>query len=211
VWRAGACLLLLVACGHRTPSPVESVADARATQARRVAADAGLPPAVQRFLAVAARGVAATFTVTYQGAGGARTTLAQRPPERRIDVVQGGATDAVLRVRSGQYACHRDAGHDWTCSRQPSSAIDPDLGVFSPEAINDTVATLSAARHRYRFEVVRRQVAGTAATCLLTPPTTDELCVAPSGALLRVTSARQSLRATSYRPSVDDRQFSVPA
>jgi hypothetical protein len=195
------------------------VADGRRAQAERAARDAGLPIAVQRFLGRAAEGAARRFTVTYRGPGDGRTVLVQRPPERRIDVVGGVTTSSLLRLRRGSFSC-RQGTAGWECDRQAAGTSaagpDPDLGVFSPAQINDTVVALAAARTGYRFEVKAQRLAGTTATCLVTtkadaagPP--DELCIADEGAVLRVRTSTRTLEATAYKADVDPAALRLPA
>lgn len=198
-------------------SPVERVADERRQQAERVARDAGLPEDVQRFLGDAAEGVGHTFTVVYRGAGDTETTLTQRPPARRIDVVAGTTTESVLRQDDGTFACRKEGDGPWTCKLQagPAAGPDPDLGVFSSARIADTVRSLNAAKGDYTFSVETRQVAGVKASCLLTTPvaggTPDELCISREGALLRVKSKERSVEAESYKASADAAALRLPA
>jgi hypothetical protein len=173
---------------------------------------------VQRFLGRAAVGVAATFTVTYAGADGTRTTLTQRPPQRRVDVVAADTTESVLRLRDGTYACKQDTGRGWECNRRTdpeAGGADPDLGVFAPTNLDETVESLAAARSSYRFSVVDRGLAGTKATCLVTTPIAggdaDELCIAPTGAILHIRTKQRSLDATRYRPTANPAAFRLPA
>lgn len=215
--RALAVLLLTAtACGRSATSAVDKVAATRAAQAERVARDAGLPADVQRFLGRAAAGVSRSFTVAYRGADGVTTTLTQRPPDRRVDVVDNGSTESLLRLGTGTFACRRDGTSPWTCTKQAATAgPDPDLGVFSAARISDTVAALTAAHGAYTFKVVSRRVAGADASCLVTQPTkggqADELCIAASGALLRVHSAQRTLDAVRYEDKADENALKLPA
>jgi predicted small lipoprotein YifL len=209
----------LAGCGRGPTSPVDKVAATRRAQAERVARDAGLPDEVQRFLARAAGAVAEEFTVAYRGSDGSVTTLVQRPPNRRVDVADGsGSTESLLRLGTGTFACRRDsAASAWTCRKQPAGAggPDPDLGVFSPARIADTVSLLTSVRGAYTFSVVSRTVVGAKASCLLTQPAkggaADELCIAGTGALLRVHTAQQTVEATRYRDRADGAVFKLPA
>jgi hypothetical protein len=208
----------LAACGGGDASPIDKVAEARRDQAERVARDAGLPESVQHFLGDAAAGVKGTFTVVYRGVN--KTTLVQRPPERRVDVVAGDTTESVIRNGDGTFACRRASSTAaWKCTRQSSAGQgpDPDLGVFSSERIAATVRALSMSKADYRFEVKTRTIAKTKATCLLTTPKAepakppDELCFSKEGALLRVRSASQSLEAESYKATADAEALKLPA
>jgi hypothetical protein len=192
------------------------VAAARQAQAERVARDAGVPGDVQRFLGRAAAGVSRSFTVAYRGAGGTTTTLTQRPPDRRVDVVDSGTTESLLRLGTGTFACRRAQAGPWTCAKQASAAgPDPDLGVFSAARISDTVSALAAERGAYTFTVVSRTVAGAEASCLVTQPAkggrADELCIARSGAILRVHTAQRTLDAVRYADHVDAKALKLPA
>jgi len=219
----------LAACGRSSPSPVDKVADARRAEAVQAARQAGLDAAVQAFLGRAAAAVGRSFTVTYQGPGASRTTLVQQPPDRRIDVADGG-TESLFRLTSGTFACRRDAGPSakWTCRKQATSSAggsaagaDPDLGVFSTAQLSATVEALAAARSAYRITVASRRLAGTTATCLVATATAkatasvkasaDELCIAPDGAILRIHTAQQSLEALHYHAGADRAALRLPA
>ena len=212
-----AAALTGAACGGEEPSFIDKVADERRDQAERVARDAGLPDDVQRFLGQAAAGVRGTFTVVYGGAK--KTTLIQRPPARRIDVVAGTTTESVIRNDDGEFACRREGPSPWTCKRQtaPGSGPDPDLGVFSSARIADTVRMLNAAKGDYTFKVETQTVAGAKASCLLTTRTgaaeaePDQLCISKEGAILRVRSKATTLEAGSYKASADAAALNPPA
>lgn len=219
---AAALALAAGACGGADgdESPVDKIAEARRNQAARVARDAGLPDDVQRFLGQAAAGVRSSYTVVYRNVGAKKTTLLQRPPDRRIDVTDGATTESVIRNEDGTFACRREGENPWTCKRQAGPAVgpDPDLGVFSEDRIAETVRALSEAKSGYRFAVESRTVAGAKATCLVTTPTAtpttsapDELCISKEGAVLRVRSASQSLEAESYRPKAEAAAMRLPA
>lgn len=201
--------MALGACGDDAPTAIEQVADQRREQAERVAREAQLPEDVQRFLGQAAAAVAAEFTVVYEEAG-TRTTLAQRPPDRRVEVAKDGATETLLRLRDTTFACNPQG-----CQEQKGpAAIDPDLGVFAPQKLEESIDALGAARSSFRFDVVSRKVAGVAADCLVTTPMSggpaDELCIAPSGAIVRIRSESRSLEAVSYKDSTDPGAFKRP-
>jgi hypothetical protein len=216
---AALCALLLgPSCAHKATSPIDKVADARWAQAARVAREAGLSADVQRFLGRAAAGVAATFTVTYSDGGGGpgtpRSVVVQRPPERRVDVVNKDSTESLVRLRSGVYRCRVEDPEPWRCSKA-GTTDDPDLGVFSSTQIAQTVDTLVASKAEYRFTVVAKRVAGARARCLLSTPVlhdkaVDELCIAANGALLRVHTAKRNLEAVRYRPKADPALLRLP-
>lgn len=202
--------MALGACGGDSPTAIEQVAEQRSWQAERVARDARLPENVQRFLGRAAAAVAATFTVSYEEAG-VRTTLTQRPPDRRIDVTKDGATETLLRLDDGTFACNAQG-----CKEQEGpAAIDPDLGLFAPQKLEESITALGAARSTFSFDVVTKDVAGATADCLVTAPIAggeaDELCIAArSGAIVRIRSASRSLEAVSYKDSADPKAFKAP-
>jgi hypothetical protein len=208
-------LATMPSCGGGDRSAVDKVADARRAQAERVARDAGLSADVQRFLGQAATGVASRFTVVYQSAG-QTTTLVQRPPQRRIDVQDAHATESILRLNDGIFACRRPAAQNWECHKQAPGAEgpDPDLGVFSPVQIADAVQTLAGAKHDYTFRIVAAKVAQTKAECLRTTKPgapADELCISAEGAILRIRSAQRTLEATRYRNEADPKALRLPA
>lgn len=205
-------MLLAVAvsgCGDDEPTAIEQVAEQRRQQAERVARDAQLPADVQRFLGRAAAAVGASFTVSYDEAG-VRTTLTQRPPDRRIDVTKDGATETLLRLRDGTFACNQSG-----CKKQEGPAgIDPDLGVFAPLDLEEAVGALGSQRDAFRFEVVATDVAGITADCLVTTPVAggeaEELCIAASGAIVRIRAGARSLEAVSYRDGADPKALRLP-
>lgn len=206
--------MLLAACGGDDPTTVEKLAAERRAQAEQVARDAKLDEDVQDFLGDAAEAVAATFTVVYER-DGATTTLTQRPPDRRVDVAKGTTTESVFRVGGDVFACTQEQGGPWECGAAPASAgLDPDLGVFSPARLSSTAKALGQSRDDYGFAIASRRVAGADARCLVTTPKSggqaDELCIASTGAILRVRSGAVSLEATSYRPEVRARAFDLP-
>jgi hypothetical protein len=209
-----ALALALAGCGHGHQAEAERTAAARRAQAEQAARDAGLPVDVQRFLGRAAAAVGQSFTVVYRGPASGTTTLTQRPPERRVDVT-GDGTESVLRLRTGTFACRLPTGaRGWSCQRRPAGGGDPDVGVFSPDQVSATVAALASAEGTYRFAVASRRLAGTAATCLTAAKpgaAADELCIAPTGAILRIHTARQSVDALRYHPGADAKTLRLPS
>lgn len=180
-----------------------------------MASDAKLSDDVQDFLGDAAEAVAATFTVTYRE-GDKTTTLTQRPPDRRVEVVTGTSTEAVFRLRDGVFACQHEQGRGWECGRTPSGGVDPDLGVFSADRVAATAKALGDARATYDLSITTNKVAGVAVRCLVAAKklgdgSGDELCIAASGAILRIRSAAASVEAERYREDVPDEAFTLPA
>ena len=197
---------------------MDRVAATRRAQAERVARDAGLPKEVQDFLGRAAAGVAGEFTVAYKASDDSTTTLAQRPPDRRVDVAADGSVESVLRLGTGTFACRREtADGPWTCRKTAATEAgpDPDIGVFTSARIADTVQLLAGYKADYRFRVVDRRVAGARAQCLLTEPKkggrADELCISSEGAILRVRTEQRTLEASRYRDGADASAFTLPA
>jgi hypothetical protein len=209
---------VLAACGGGHPS----LADTRAAQARSVARDAGLPPAVQDLLADAATSATRTFTVRYKLAVPGSTTITQDPPRRRIDLVLGTGATVVTRSTitnaDGTFACTRTTGA-WTCKKTATRATE-----FGPLALGDieqTTADLAAARKSYTFRVESRTVARTRARCLVTElkpgqppdPTRGErgvLCISPDGVPLVIQGGKTTITATTYMPKVTDAAFRLP-
>jgi hypothetical protein len=209
------------ACGGST-----TTSEQRADQARQAAADAGLGDDVQDFLGLAASAVDATYVVTYATAGTGSTPaqevlVAQRPPDRRVDIVSAdGEAQRTITVEGVTHACARPAGDDWVC--QETDTDDAAVGIFDDEAIADFTAALRVAVDDYDFTVGRRPVAGTEATCLVTrlkdgrTPTerlgrVGTLCLSPEGVVLLAAEPGRQLEASSYRTAVDDDTFELPA
>ena len=170
---------------------------------------------MQDFLGDAAEAVAATFTVTYRE-GDKTTTLTQRPPDRRVEVVTGTSTEAVFRLRDGVFACKHEQGREWECGRTPSGGVDPDLGVFSADRLEATAKALGDARASYDLSIKAGTVAGADVRCLVAAKklgdgTGDELCIAASGAILRIRSAAVSVEAERYSAEVPAELFRLPA
>ncbi|MDQ1373183.1 MAG: hypothetical protein QOJ09_521 [Actinomycetota bacterium] len=213
------CTILAGACGGGHPS----LADTRATQARQVAKDAGLPPPVQDLLADAATSATRAFTVQYKLAVAGSTTITQDPPRRRIDLVLGEGPSAVTRSTvtnaDGTFACTRTTG-PWTCKK--TSAPAKDSGPLALGDIEQTTADLAAARKTYTFRIEARTVAGAHARCLVTelkPGQTPDpargtrgvLCISPVGVPLVIQGGQTTITATAYKPSADASAFKLPA
>lgn len=201
----------------------DDTARTRATQARQVAKDAGLPEAVQDVLARAATSAGRTFTVRYDLAVAGSTTITQDPPRRRVELVLGSGPTATTRLTitndEGTFACTRNEG-TWTC-RKTTPAAD-DAGPLAIGDIERTTADLAEARRAYTFRVESRTIAKTKARCLITelrpgqPPDPARgargvLCVAPEGVPLLIEGGQTSVKATSYRAEADASAFRLPA
>lgn len=214
-----AVCVLVAGCGGGG----DDAARTRATQARQVAKDAGLPEPVQDLLASAATSASRTFTVRYELAVAGSTTIAQDPPRRRVELVLGSGPTATTRLTitndDGTFACTRNEQR-WTC-RKTTPAAD-DAGPLAIADIERTTADLAEARKAYTFRVESRTIAKTKAQCLITelrpgqPPDPARgargvLCVAPEGVPLLIEGGQTSVKATSYRAEADASAFRLPA
>lgn len=198
-----------------------AAAQVRADQARAIAEQAGLRPAVQAFLAKAAGASSVTFTVVYDQGGGETTTVIARPPDRRIDFVGAegpGSTDRIIIQGTTTFVCHLGSNR-WACL---SGVTSSPAGPFTPDAISATIGSLAQLSQTYDFAVTTRSLLGLPASCLtatqLPSETTDPsiareavLCIAPSGVILLVEGSGSTLQATSYRGSVPSGAFKLPA
>jgi hypothetical protein len=215
--------LAIAGCGH--PSQAErdarAAARVRVDQARLIARQAGLAPAVGDFLARAAGAGGQQYSVVYSSGAGQQTTVISRPPDRRVDVQGAGGADSLDRfvVTGGKsYACHRGLGR-WSCAANGSAGPS---GGFTSDAITQTVTALTQLSATYDFTVSQRAIAGQAATCLAVDrrpgqradPTFGDhavLCIAPNGVILEEDGTGSPLKAVSYRSSVPAGAFSLPA
>jgi hypothetical protein len=202
-----------VACGQHD-SPAQKAAHERQTQARQVAAKAGLSPAVQDFMARYASAASNAYSVTY-GPSGAGTSIVveQDPPLRRVDVVVPPVTRSVFVTKQGTYECAL-ADQKWTCQQSQQQEATP--GLLAPADIARTVAELTTAKTNYTFAVTNKKIAGTDTRCLVTKPKPgvagggSTLCLSSRGAVLLVDGAGNPLRAVKYSTSVDDRRLQLP-
>lgn len=220
---SGAVAVALAGCSARSGAgrAATAAAQVRADQARAIAQQAGLGPAVQSFLAKAAGASLVTYTVVYDQGGGQSTTVMADPPNRRIDVVGAGGAGSIDRIiikATTTYVCHLD-GKRWSCVSGVDSSPP---GPFAPDAISATISSLAQLSQSYDFTVTTRTLLGLRASCLtatqMASPTTDSgvaaeavMCIAPSGVILRVEGSGSPLQATSYRNSVPSGAFDLPA
>ena len=209
--------LLVGACGGDG-----SPGDRRAEQARAAALDAGLSDEVADFLALAARGATATYQATYPGADdGTTLVVANRPPDRRVDVLRGDDVVEVRLVVEGEaLECLPDerSGHIESCTRTDALVEPP--GLFRREALERLAESLADRRDDFEFRVVDERVAGADARCLLTVRKEGrrrsdlgrrgEICVSPDGVLLRVEQAGEVLEATEYTTEIPAGTFVRP-
>lgn len=221
--RAAAAVLVLatvVGCGGR--SPAQRTATTRAEQARDVAKQAGLSSAIQDFMAHYAAVVGQEFVVTYTATNPTSGTvvLAQRPPDKRLDITQDRSGHAVTQsffvIAQGSFLCVRDTG-DWSCSRTGSDASS--LGPLASGDAQRTVDELKKAQADYDFDVGTRAIAGVKASCLVTKarnpsptaPAPASICISPEGVPLLIESPGQSLTATRYTTQAGTSRFRLPS
>ena len=212
----------VTSCGHGTTA-TERAAAVRSRQARAAARRAGLPADVQTFVARYARVVGETFTVTYASGtpGEGEVVLAQRPPDKRLDIsttLNGRTvTRSLFVTRTNSYSCLRDQSGTWSCSR---TADQPNqLGPLAAADVTRTVDALKQSRTDYDFHIGARPIARVTATCLVTTPRKPapsapppaSLCLSPEGAPLLVEGSGQALRAVKYSTRVDGHRFDLPA
>lgn len=202
-----------VACGGHQGA-AEKTTQKRQAQAREVAKEAGLSPAVQDFLALYAGAATNSFTVTYgPSQAGSSIVLMQDPPLRRVDVVSSGVTRSVFVTKQGTFECAQQ-DQQWTCQRSPQQEGTP--GPLAPADIDRTVAELKAAKTNYTFSTNKRKIAGTGVECLVTSPRPgvaggqSTLCLSSLGAVLLVEGNGNPLRAVKYSTSVDDEKLKLP-
>jgi len=212
--------LLAGACGDDAPSAGE----ARADQARRAAAEAGLDDEVADVLARAAASIDETYRVVYEledpEGGTRRVVVTQRPPDRRVDVsAADGTEDATVDVGGRTHQCTRPPGGDWTCEElgRPRAVAG-----FDEAAVEELAEALAGAADDYDLAVEDREVAGAGTSCIVTRLRADAagdpalgaegaLCVAETGALLLVERPVGTLRALEYSTDVGDGAFDLPA
>lgn len=215
-------LLVLIAAALTACGDGSDPGDERAEQARTAAEEAGLDDDVVDFLALAARGSTATYQVTFPGtAPGTSLVVANRPPDRRVDVLDGEEVVEVRLTLDGEaYRCTKDDGADRidTCERTDAFVEPP--GLFQPAALDRLTSSLRDRRNDFSFRVRDAEVAGADARCLVTevragrerPELGDrgEICVSQEGVLLRVEQAGESLEATEYTTDIPAGTFERP-
>jgi hypothetical protein len=206
--------VVLVAC---------SGSDGKADQAEAIASSAGLGNDVAAFVARATTAADGTFTVTYKttatDGSAQQITVAQRPPDRRVDVyLANGSIESTIRTRGTSYQCTK--GETWTCAPFEAQGTNDD-GVLDAKTVSAAVQQLTKRAADYDFRVEDRTLVGVTAQCLVTtlkPGHSDPslgasatLCLAPSGAQLLVDVPRGKLEASDYRADVAADAFSLPA
>ena len=207
----------VVAC-----SSSDVVGDERAEQARTAALDAGLDEGVADFLALAARGQTATYQATYPGPDeGTDLVVANRPPDRRVDVV---ADEVIVQVQLSldgeSFRCSRDPEVDAIDECERTDAIVEAPGTFGDAAMATLTESLTERLEDFEFELQTSPIAGVEAQCLVTrvregkerPELADggTMCVSPEGVLLRVAQGDELLEATDYSTEIADNTFVRP-
>lgn len=209
--------LLVAAC-----SDGGDVGDERAAQARAAALDAGLDVEVADFLALAARGETGTYQATYPGPeAGTTLVVANRPPDRRVDIVED---DVIIQVRLSlggeSYTCSRDEEADAITACDRTDAIVEPPGLFGSATMATLTRSLSERVEDFDFTIEETAIAGVETRCLVTnvrdgrerPELVDSgtMCVSPEGALLRVAQGDEVLEATDYTTDIPDKTFVRP-
>lgn len=200
----------------------DDVGDERAEQARSAALEAGLEPDVADFLALAARGETATYQATYPGPDdGTDLVVANRPPDRRVDVVTDEVIVQVQLSLDGEsFRCSRDPDADAIDECERTDAIVEAPGVFGAAAMTTLTESLTERLEDFTFELQTSPIAGVEAQCLVTrvregrerPELADggTICVSDEGVLLRVAQGDELLEATDYSTEIPDNTFVRP-
>lgn len=209
-------LLALGACGDEP-----SVGDQRAEQARGAAIEAGLPSEVADFLATAARGVDATYQVTYPGAEDADdVVVASAPPQLRVDVVRDDQViQTELATEDGSFRCTRaDVDSALACDR--ASVVPRVPSRLDEDTVADLTESLRGRLDDFTFAVTTETILDVEATCLVTRVRAERdrpelaaggtMCVSRDGVLLRLDRAGEMVEASQYSTSVPDDTFVRP-
>lgn len=198
------------------------VADERSEQVREAAEDAGLDDDVADFLALAARGATATYQATYPGPDeGTSIVVANRPPDRRVDVVEDEVVLQVQLALDGEaVTCSRDDDAEAIVSCERTDAIVEPPGLFGASAMTSLTDALTDRTDDFDFTLESSAIAGVEARCLVTnlragrerPELAESgtICVSPEGALLRVAQGDEVLEATDYTTEIPDNTFVRP-
>ena len=198
----------------------------RSDQGRSIASEAGLPSEVGEVFSLALEGTKATYTLTYsttdKSGASVQISVAQRPPDRRVDVFGAdGTIESTFRVGTTAYQCTKTTS--WACGTLTSK--DASASPSDPLNADAVAAAVDKFRQRasdYDFRVDRRTVAGTDARCLVTTRkaghdqdpslgTSATMCVSPEGAVLSVEVPTGAYAATGYSTMVSADAFSLPA
>jgi hypothetical protein len=208
--RRAACLLVLTAltaCGD-DPSP----ADERAEQLRSLAEDEGLGDDVAEVLELAARGIDATFQVSYPGEEGTSIVVSQSPPNRRVDVVAGQRIleSRVVRDDVGYHCAPPpdDPGGQLDCTRRETTLDAP--GAFTEQALEAFAGELAETGDEVELRVEERTIAGVPASCLVAAPargSPETICFSDEGAQLLLDTAGERVEADAYTTDVPEGTF----
>ncbi|MCU1463416.1 MAG: hypothetical protein JWO37_3491 [Acidimicrobiales bacterium] len=202
-----AAAVTLAGCG--SPSSTTDAATQRARDTRRLAAQAGLPPAVTDLLARYAASVGKTFSVTYDLGQGKSLVVWQRPPRRRVDA-EG---QRVYALADGTFGCAPTPPAGWRCLRSDTDASL--AGPLDPDAVTRTLDALRASRGAFTLRTERRRIAGVTADCVVSEPKTagaakpSTLCLSREGAVLLGSGAL--LHAARYTTKVPASALALPA
>jgi hypothetical protein len=221
VWKLPV-LVLAAWLGTSGCSDDGDVGDERADQARTAGLEAGLDDDVADFLALAARGQTATYQATYPGPDeGTELVVANRPPDRRVDIV---ADDVLVQVQislDGEaFRCARDPEVDAIEECERTDAIVEPPGAFGAGTIESLTESLAGRVDDFEFTLETSAIAGVEARCLVTRVRAGReraeladggtICVSPEGALLRVAQEDELLEATDYTTDIPDNTFVRP-
>ncbi|HSP02740.1 MAG TPA: hypothetical protein VLR27_04520 [Acidimicrobiales bacterium] len=210
----------LAGCGDDTDE-VAATGDERAEQAETAASEAGLEDEVAEFLGLLARGETATYRVEFPGpVEGTELLIANRPPDRRVEVVADGTTTELRLVIEGQaFTCTPSAEEDELTCERTDALVEPP-GVFRAEALDELSEALAERSDDYSFEIETLTVAGVEARCLVTRlrsgresaelGSSGTICASPEGAVLLVDQGSDRLEATDYGTDVADDAFLRP-
>lgn len=211
----------LAACGSESDD-IAATGDGRAEQVRAAALEAGLKHEVADFLALLAQGETATYQVRFPGpAEDTELLIANRPPDRRVEVIVDGTTTEVRVVTDGQaFTCtpEQEPGDPLACERT-DALVDPP-GVFRTGALKELRESLADRADDYTFDIEALPVAGIEAQCLVTRlrsgheaadrGASGTICASPEGAVVLVDQGDDRLEAIEYRTAVDDASFVRP-
>lgn len=229
--RAAAVFVAALTLAPVATAACSSSGPSRADQGRSIASAAGLSADVGDVFALVLQGASATYTATYATKDSAgndlQVTVAQRPPDRRVDAFTAdGTIESTFRLGAVAYQCTKPsgAGAPWTCGALATdtgaggSGTDP----LAPDAVASAVDTFRQRANDFDFRVEHRPIAGIDARCLVITPrsaaaqssaasSSTSLCVAPDGGLLAVDKPSGSFSATAYSTTVDASSLQLPA
>lgn len=217
---AGLVVLVTTGCGDDADE-IAATGDERAEQARAAASESGLDEEVADFLGLLARGDTATYRARFPGpTEGTELVIANRPPDRRVELVADGTTTEVRLVTGGEaFTCTPEGESEELECERTDALVEPP-GVFRTGALEDLSESFAASADDYTFEIETMPVAGIDARCLVTRLRTGResaergssgtICASPEGALLLVDQGADRLEATEYGTDVDDAAFVRP-